>query len=345
MSSHPQIFVSIVAYQDPLLWWTIDQAYKSARYPERLVFAAIDQIVDSQRAQFEEKPWAKQVRYVHIHPRFARGPCWARAMAYTLHSNEPYLMQIDSHMWFEPNWDERLIDYLERISEAQGHTKHLITTYPEAFELTDDNVPVVRGEQTHPLVLRPAAGYALKPDDPVMVFAAERTQSLAPVSGSHLGAGCLFTRGHFFEHVVYDPWLYFHGEEQNLATRAWSHGWDIWHPPSMAMRHLYKGHRRTPSHWEPSEEGLHETRWDALAARSQNRMLALLYEQTDLGPYGLARERTLSEFAAFSGIDYAALTITPVVAKEAYAPPPPLPTMAGAFGYKSFADFAKAQGG
>jgi len=32
------------------------------------------------------------------------GPCWARHLAQSLHNGEDYVLQIDSHMRFRPNW-------------------------------------------------------------------------------------------------------------------------------------------------------------------------------------------------------------------------------------------------
>jgi hypothetical protein len=47
----------------------------------------------------------------------------------------------------------------------------------------------------------------------------------------------------------------------------------------------------------------------ALEQAARQRLAALLWEQADLGAFGLGRVRSLAEYAAFSGIDYAARRI------------------------------------
>jgi hypothetical protein len=302
--SNPSIFVSVAAYQDPYLWWTIDSAWKNATHPERLHFAVVDQVVESQRESTRAMPWASHVRYVHLHPRFARGPCWARSLAYSLWAGEKYLLQIDSHMWFQKGWDVQLVQEHVAASLQAGHPRQIITTYPGAFTFQDGQ-PVDAGSPKDVLVLRPKPEANLLPASPVMMFQAVPTVSKVRIPGYHLGAGCLFAEGTLLQDVPYDPWLYFHGEEQNLAVRAWTRGWDIWHPTSMPILHLYKeGGGKEIVHWSPDEDAMRDFRWGDLEARAAQRMVHLLYSQTLKGAYGLGNVRTLDEFAKASGIDY-----------------------------------------
>src|SRR5690606_31241175 len=45
-----------------------------------------------------------------------------------------------------------------------------------------------------------------------------------------LSAHFLFTYGQWIKEVPYDPELYFEGEEDTLAVRSFTHGWDLFHP-------------------------------------------------------------------------------------------------------------------
>jgi len=55
--------------------------------------------------------------------------------------------------------------------------------------------------------------------------------------------------------------------------------------------------------------------WQSLEARSRDRLRMLLAGEP-LGAYGLGRDRTMADYARFSGIDYAAKTLGP----KAYEP-------------------------
>ena len=45
----------------------------------------------------------------------SRGGPWARNRAQSLWRGEPYTLQVDSHMKFEPEWDAKLVDMLESM--------------------------------------------------------------------------------------------------------------------------------------------------------------------------------------------------------------------------------------
>jgi hypothetical protein len=141
--------------------------------------------------------------------------------------------------------------------------------------------------------------------------------SSEPVPGFHLGAGCLFAPGDIVDALPYDPQLYFHGEEQALALRAWTQGWDIFHIPGMPVYHLYHqaGAAPRPLHWSPDIDGQRAVRAEALTAAANRRLARLLWpadgQAAELGVYGLGTRRTLADYSAFSGIDYAARQIGP----------------------------------
>jgi GT2 family glycosyltransferase len=111
-----------------------------------------------------------------------------------------------------------------------------------------------------------------------------------------------------FLEVPYDPALYFLGEEHDIAIRAWTNGWDIYHAPEVPIYHLYNDKETNTKprvlHWDAAEDEKRKVRWWQHNERSKARLRAMLYEGADLGVYGLGTQRSLQEFAEFSGIDY-----------------------------------------
>lgn len=301
----PKIFVSIAAFCDPYLEHTITDAIKKAKKPERLVFGVIDQHADNRRKTLAKLTDKAELRYVNLHPVESRGVCWARSIAFSLHHHEPYLLQIDSHMLFEQDWDSVLIDQLNHLKIR--HPKPILTTYPYGFEFEDEK-PVVKiavSDKTT-LVLRPHPDTPLGTDIPTLRFRAEHVFTRDPVLGSHIAGGFMFTLGRFVDEIPYDPHLYFHGEEQNLAIRAYTSGWDIFHPPHIPLYHLYKSPNTEHKnhHWHPDWEKERDVQWTTLKHASDQRLSDLLYHRKNLGSYGLGTARTLEDFAFFSGIDY-----------------------------------------
>ena len=305
------VFVSIAAYCDPVLGFTLARARAAAARPRELHFGVIDQTPSPPAASSFSVLAPARVSYQRVDPVFARGPCWARAMGMALYDGEDWFLQIDSHMDFEPGWDERLIAQAQAL--ARGRRGVALSAYPNAF-VFEDGRPLPRPAPGKLLahVVKPGSVFA--PDHLVLGFEARPVESDEPMPGFHLGAGCLFAPGRFALEFPYDPALYFHGEEQALAARLFTHGWDIFHVPDLPIRHLYNdgqaGVPPRPLHWDAAQEAGRALPWWQLEQRSRARLGALLAGEP-LGVYGLGRERTLAQYASWCGIDYAGRTLGP----------------------------------
>ena len=305
-----RIFVSIASYCDPVLPFTLERAIACAADPARLHFGVVDQ---SAAAAPELAPPLRGARLTHLRMDAidARGPCWARALAMSLADGEDWYLQLDSHMDFDPGWDERLVQ--QTLALGAPARPLVLSTYPDAFRF-EQGLPVRTGERGGVLVQVVRPGCSFAPDHPVLTFEAHRVASTEAIPAFHVGAGCLFATMRLVQEVPYDPWLYFHGEEQALALRLYTRGWDLLHMPDLPVHHLYNvadsGGPPRPLHWDDAQDARRSEGWWNLEQRSRRRLQALV-DGRDLGVYGLGRERSLADFAALSGIDYAARSIAP----------------------------------
>ncbi|MBL8339919.1 MAG: hypothetical protein JNL30_00510 [Rubrivivax sp.] len=309
------IFISIAAYCDPMLAFTIASARSQARDPSRVFIGVVEQQVVGQQLRLTDE-WSRQhVRFTRIDALEARGPCWARSLAMALYQSEDWYLQIDSHMWFEPGWDDRLVEW-GQWCESQN-SRSLISCYPNPFEMINGH-PVAKPVTNNVLAFAVQGSAEFDKEHPVLMFECVAVDRTEPVLGFHVGGGCLFAPGYIVEDLPYDPRLYFHGEEQAFALRAWTHGWDIYQIPGMPIYHLYTqpGTTPRPMHWTPEQDERRATRSAALEKAAQLRLAAMLWADADLGAYGLGRARTLAEFAEFSGIDYVRRTIAPNARKQ-----------------------------
>ena len=315
------IFISVAAYCDPVLPFTLRRAVEQARWPERLHFAVIDQSPPGPPALTDAGVAPARLSLVNIDLLQARGPCWARSLAMSLYAGEDWFFQIDSHMDFDPHWDERLITQALALQSAQRGI--VISSYPNAFEFQDGQ-PVRKAATAKVLAHVVKAGAEFAPDHPVLGFEAHPFDSDAPVRGFHLGAGCLFAPGDFVQRFPYDPHLYFHGEEQALAARLFTHGWNIFHMSGLPVFHLYRSAEspasERPLHWDAQHDAQRKQAWWTLEQRSQARLKGLLQEGQDLGVYGLGTVRTLADYADFCGVDYAARRLAPVAFRGPWRP-------------------------
>lgn len=306
------IFVSIASYRDPLLWNTVKECLSNAERPDLLRFGIVDQNDEDAGGNLAHLPFGQQIRYVNIKPRDSRGACWARSIAFGLYDNEDYLLQIDSHMIFDHGWDHILKTQLEELSV--NNPKSILSCYPWAFEI-ENGQPVRKVSSQGTLALRLVPDSTFADDSPVLKFHPLPQSSSSHYYAYELAGGFLFTLGSFVNDVPYDPHLYFQGEEQNLTIRAYTHGWDMYHPRVIPLYHLYKKPERVegdaPRHWDDKDNASRQIAWWKLEEASRRRMCELLFANTIKGAYGLGSVRTLDDFATYSGIDYRQRTVIP----------------------------------
>jgi len=308
-SMSQRIFVSIASYCDPVLPFTLQRAVATAADPARLHFGVVDQSPPAGARVAAPAP--ARTSQVQVAPRDARGPCWARALAMSLHDGEEWFLQLDSHMDFEAGWDERLVQ--QALALGAPARPLVISSYPDAFAF-EQGRPVRRVTTGGVLAQVLKADAAFAADHPVLSFQAVPVDTPRALPAFHVGAGCLFAPGRITQDVPYDPWLYFHGEEQALALRLYTRGWDLFHMPALPVYHLYNdaasGAPSRPLHWDEQQDAGRDHAWWTLEQRARARLAALV-AGADLGVYGLGRERSLADFAAFSGIDYANRSLAP----------------------------------
>lgn len=303
------IFVSIASYQDDMLKLTIEDALAKAKYPERIKFGVVEQR-DYLRRINPNVHARKQIRYVGVDPEDSRGVCWARNVCMSLYQNEDWFFQIDSHMLFDPHWDEWYINQCKQLEEVCN--KPIISGYPKSFIL-EKNMPVRDSS--------PGLMACLIPEDTkfvdnaliILFKGAKLLKVKVPVKAWHPAAGCVFARGNLVNEIPYDPQIYFEGEEQTFALRSFTHGWDIFHLPDMPMYHYFTRDKRT-SHWDCKADKKRHENWALLKINSLARVKKVLSGKQN-GIYGLGTNRTLKDYADFCGIDY----VNEVINVETYS--------------------------
>lgn len=294
-----RIFISIASFCDPMLVFTVKSALEKACFPERLAFGIVDQSVTSIESHLPSGKW--QMAYLLVDPHHSRGASWARALAMTLYSDEHYFLQIDSHTFFDRNWDITLVDTIETITKRSGNEKIIVSTRPFAFEIRPDGT-MKKGRFTACTLKLVPKSSVVNLSDPVVLFSCENSREMRDMPGFQVSAAFLFTRGDFVEKIPYDPFMYFHGEEQNISIRAYTHGCDIWHPNRVPLYHLYKKReaREAQLHWDPVFDNQRRQKWTELKSRAASRLSALISGELS-GVYGLGNCRSLEEYWGISG--------------------------------------------
>lgn len=295
----PTIFVQIASYRDPECQWTVKDLFEKAQHPERITVG-----ICWQRDPEKDKecflipsPRPAQTKCIFALPQESGGVCWARARTQTLFEDQDYVLMIDSHMRFIPNWDTELIAELKRCASP----KSFLSTYPPSYTPPHNLEP-----NPKPIVMR-AKDFNEQGD---IRFEGEVLSLVPgrPLRGAFLAAGLLFAPGKFVREVPYDPFMYFNQEEMTLAVRAFTRGWDVYAPTKAFIYHYYndKVDESRALHWRDRQD------WVQFQTVSRQRFEFLLAGRPaqdpnalkDIERFGLGSVRSLKDFEEFSGIDF-----------------------------------------
>lgn len=282
------IFISIAAYRDPELLPTLRDCVEKARYPAELRFGICWQHAGGETPP----PDDPRLSVLDVDWRDSRGACWARAEIMKLWDGEDYFLQLDSHHRFVPGWDALLLSQAERC----GAAKPLLSTYASSY---DPRAPLDPGAPTR-------MDFDYFSADGIPLFRPRvlpERDDRRPLRARFVSAHFLFAEGSFAEAVPYDPELYFHGEEITLALRAFTQGYDLFHPPEHVLWHEYTRAYRL-KHWDDHvrARGV-AVEWHTRDAASRDRVRRFLSDP-QAGPFGCGTARTAADYEAYAGLSF-----------------------------------------
>jgi glycosyltransferase involved in cell wall biosynthesis len=313
-----KIFIQIASYRDPQLIPTIKDCIKNAKKPEKLVFSiAWQHSSEDVWDNLDEFKDDKRFKIVDINYSESKGACWARNQLQQNYSGEEYTLQLDSHHRFIENWDEELILMYKQLVK-KGHKKPLLTGYVSSFD--PDNDPGARTQQPWKMNFD-----RFIPEGAVFFLPAtiddykERTE---PIPARFYSAHFAFSTGKFAQEVPHDPEYYFHGEEISIAVRAYTHGYDLFHPHKVIVWHEYtrKGRKKQ---WDDDKQWVSKN----VHCHSRNRKLFGMdgeVKDVDFGIYDFGKERTLEDYERYAGLSFKKRAIQQYTLDNKLAPNPPL---------------------
>ncbi len=285
-----KIFVHLAAFRDPEIIPTIKNAIEKADNPENISFGVVWQALDED-IEITEELKKLPCKILEIDAKQSLGVCWARSLGQKLLYDEDFILQLDSHHRFEQGWDSLLFELLAQCESP----KPILSSYVPQYT-PPNNISANKAINSMS---------ASKFDDNgiLNLIAAESiAQCKEPQLGMFLAGGFIFARREFYLDIPYDPFIYFQGEEIMLSVRAWTNGWDIFHPHKAILYHYYT-RKNAVRHWELDSE------WYRLEQRSRLRIKKLLERDLNstenLEIYGLGTQRTLEEYQEFAGINFA----------------------------------------
>jgi hypothetical protein len=309
------IFIQIAAYRDPQLVPTVLSCITNAKHPERLHFCIGWQ--HSKDENIDELKNFANIQILDVPYKEAKGACWIRNLIQQQYKGETYTLQLDSHHRFVKDWDESVIGMLKQL-QAKGHKKPLLTGYISSFD--PENDPAGR----HMIPWKMDFDRFI-PEGAIFFLPAsidDYMQRTEPVPSRFYSAHFCFTLGQFCKEVPHDPNYYFHGEEISIAVRAYTWGYDLFHPHKIIAWHEYTRKGRT-KHWDDHSTWIESNNLCHLRNR---KLFEMDGEKRDIdfGPYGFGTERTLHDYERYTGISFKLRGVQQYTLDRNYPPNPPV---------------------
>jgi len=306
------VFVSIAAYRDAQLTPTVIDCLKKAERPEQLRFGICWQHGPDEGPL----PWQDEDRFriLDVPWRNSQGACWARAEVMKLWQGEQWFLQVDSHCRFAHHWDAKL----KQMMQQTGSRKPILSTYATAF-IPGEN-EVLAGV---PLQMA-LQGFTPEGIPHMRPLGIRNWQSLhRPLRARFVSAGFLFAAGSFVTEVPYDPELYFLGEEAAMTLRAFTHGYDLFHPVEIIVWHDYE-RRAAIKHWDDHTEANQTAMdWGQRDLLSRSKVKKLLGGEP-VGRFGLGTVRTIADFETYAGLSFPLRRAQDYTTRSEEPPNPPV---------------------
>ena len=293
-----KIFVQVASYRDPELLPTIKDCIAKAKYPKNLVFSiAWQHSIDDKWDDLSEYKDDKRFKIIDIDYIDAKGVCWARHKLQQNYNNEEYTLQLDSHHRFTQDWDDELITMYKQLQIA-GYKKPLLTGYIPSYDPNNDpggriNVPWRMNFDR------------FAPEGVVHTMPASidnYKELTSPERARFYSAHFAFTTGNFVKEVPHDPNYYFHGEEISVGVRAYTWGYDLFHPHKVIIWHEYT-RKDKKKHWDDSKDWYIKNN----ESFTRNRKLFGMDNEIkgdELGIYDFGTVRTLEDYEKYSGLSF-----------------------------------------
>lgn len=244
----------------------------------------------------------------------SKGACWARNYIQSLYKNEDYTLQLDSHHRFIQDWDLVILEMYTDLVKL-GY-KPLLTAYLPSYDPERDP----EGRVNAPWRMN----FDRFIPEGAVFFIPETIPDYAnldlPVPARFYSAHFAFTDGAFSKVVKHDPDYFFHGEEISIAARAYTHGYDLFHPHKVIAWHEYTRKNRVKM-WDDHVDsnkikGKIELNWSERnkLSHEKNRRLFSMdgqpYDQFIFGQYGFGAIRSLKQYERYSGLSFKFRSVT-----------------------------------
>lgn len=281
----PSIYVQIPAYRDKELVQTLREVFGKAKIKSR-VFVAVFWQREAHETLPDDLLRNKRLTVFEVPYWESKGCNWARRILQQNYQGQTYTLFLDSHHRLTRHWDSKLIEMMEDL-KASGIAKPIITAYLPSYD--PEKEPA--GRMNKPLKIHPLPHHngvlSRLTSYPIPLW----NWIKKPITAEYISLHFLCADGRFNEEIEFDEEIYFFGDEVLVSLKAYTHGYELFHPHKVLGWHLYNRATRTP-HWND------HLNWTKQEEASQKKLKKIF---TGKMPEAIGTCRTVKDYESHIG--------------------------------------------
>ena len=301
------INVLIPDYCDPDLINTVKSMFINAANPQRVRIKVFYQ--DDNDEMFEELSNMSNVKMKRISPDACRGSAYARYQCSTMVENDTdYVMHVDSHMRCAKFWDVAMITLWKNCNDENAIVSQRSPNFSECYDEPLDSDRWIK-EVWHIFNKLRYAGYTDFYGNvlPIPLVVCPNDNSISRQTAC-ISAHTLFIKASTDKIVPFDPYMYFYADENCMALRYWTHGYNIYSPDYYPIFHLYEREETMKKYLNIDLDRGNRVQDDWLRytveVERTKALFGLFDRKVDLGRFCLGDKRTLKEYEEYCGVDF-----------------------------------------
>lgn len=288
------IFVQIAAYDDDELIKTINDCINKSSGDHEIFFGVHECYIENKTV----------INLKNVKIKYSKAPenlgvGIARYLANQFYNNEDYYLQIDCHSRFIKNWDNILIENLERYLKVGN--KCILSAYPAGFWYNENGEEEYDYKEKPSLIVLNKSKHQKEIFQNTRIRHQERKIFDETYCSESISAAFIFGPGEIYK-VKQHPGIFYIGEEFLRGACFYTHGYNIMVPDILSIFHLYGDvSKRVPCWFTYPKESAEGVKISDMIVK---RLLSGFGPEDPEISIWMGKERSLEMFGRYLGIDF-----------------------------------------
>lgn len=237
------IYISIPTLVDPELINTVSSAINNANNPKNIFIGIAFTTTEEYYKKVCKQIYHPNIRTGLFDIKNNAGVGKGRNSAASFYNGEDYFLQVDAHTFFQPSWDDILVEIYNKALEKTNNDKTILTAIPPKYKVSGGIRIITTREARYPLFKNEyffGTDILRWTEEPIKVFPLEYRTKEPVIPCIKFNAAFAFGNKHFVESNSLPIDTYFFEEEIFQTLNLLDAGFSLAFPNSeIPINHLF----------------------------------------------------------------------------------------------------------